>query len=135
MENNEAINQPEIYEEEIILTKKDGVWQMDHYKNGKVFIQQGKELAIALIDVENPIATTLVDGEILGRQYNSLYVKHNSEKEFKNHDCFESSEERIQEILKGDGLVLAFTTDNMPKTEKFIEYAKNNGIELDSPKE
>lgn len=135
MENNEVLNQPEACDEEIFLTKKNGVWQMNHYKNGEVYIQQGKELVIALIDVQNPFALTLVDGEILGSQYNSLHVKHNPEKEFDHHNCFEGSEEKIHEILKGEGLVLALSKENMPKTENFLQYVKENNIELEDKKE
>lgn len=122
--------QTEQYDEQIVLTKKNGVWLMDHYKNDEIILNEGKELVVALIDVQNPFAKRYVDGEILGQQYNSLYLKHNYDKDFEHHDCFKANDVKIEEVLKGEELVLALSKENMPQTKELIQYAKEHDIEL-----
>jgi hypothetical protein len=126
----EAMENYEEYEEEIYLTKKNGVWQMDKYKDGMVSTIVGKELVIALLDVENPIAATFVDGAVLGRTYSALHLKASLDKEVKHHECFDASIEDIENVLKNDGLVLAFSPNQLPMTPKLIQYADEHGITL-----
>lgn len=121
----------ELPEEAIFLVKNNGVWQMQIIKNGEVKVAEGKELVIALMDAQNPLAATYVDGEILDSQYNSLYVKFNNDKEIKNHNCFNATDEDIMNVLNNDGLVLALSPQNMPRTEKFNQYLEENNINLD----
>jgi hypothetical protein len=128
-------NQPENaiqeeYEEQIVLTKKDGVWLMDIYKDGCVTTSEGKELAISLFDFSNPLATTFVDGLITGETYNSLSISIHTEKEFHNHNCFKANKKAILNVLENGGLVLALSVDKMPKTEKLMEYVDENNITL-----
>lgn len=130
----EALENYEEYEEEIYLTKKNGIWQMDKYKDGMVSSVVGKELVIALLDVENPLAATFVDGAVLGRTYSALHLKTNLDKEVKHHECFDASIEDIQNVLNNDGLVLAFNPTPLAVTPKLIEYAQAHGINLpDAP--
>lgn len=121
----------ELPEEAIFLVKNNGVWQMQVIKNGEVKVAEGKELVIALMDAQNPLAATYVDGEILDSQYNSLYVKFNDDKEITNHNCFNATNEDIMNVLNNDGLVLALSPQNMPRTEKFNQYLEENNINLD----
>lgn len=120
----------ELPQEAVFLVKNNGVWQMQIIKNGEIKVAEGKELVIALMDAENPIAGTFVDGEILDSQYNSLYVKFNDDKEVKNHNCFNATNEDIMNVLNNDGLVLALSPNNMPRTEKFNQYLEENNIQL-----
>jgi hypothetical protein len=130
MENQSENIVQEEYEQQIILTKKNGIWQMDSYKDGYVATREGKELAISLFDAENPIATTFVDGPITGETYNSLYISIHTEKEINQHNCFDNSKEAILKVLEDGGLVLAFSTDKMPQTEKLMEYIAEHNITI-----
>lgn len=114
--------------EEIYLSKKNGVWFMAHYKDGLVNYKDGKELVVALIDTENPLVSMVVDGPVLGRQYNALHIKYTTEKDNKDHECFDSSKQDIINALDSDGLVLAFSPEKPKVTEKFQRYLDEHGI-------
>lgn len=125
--------QQNLYEQEIYLTKKDGIWKIEMYKDGIWQIDktvEAKELVIAMIDVENPFAITFVDGPILGRKFNGFHMSMKPDKEFKHHECFESNEQAILDVLKNDGLVLAFSPESPPPTENFYKYVEENNITL-----
>lgn len=116
-------------EQEIYLSKKNGVWFMAHYKDGLVNYKDGKDLVLALIDTTNPLVSMVVDGPVLGNKYNGLYVKYSTEDDTESHKCFESNKQNIMNVLDNEGLVLAFSPDKPKATEQFQKYLEEHDIQ------